>query len=139
MLGLIELTTVVGFMFLLLIVAVKPVREVLLNLDLEEYFEDGDTTGISYNIIHLMLFAIWLITPVLNLALVMLLLAGLFSVIILVAVDVVARILKLEVDDFDAWIIFVLLFIMITIIKPLTIICNHVQPAVDKLFRKIRM
>ena len=138
MLGLIELTTVVGFLLLLLIVAVKPVRDILLNLDIEEYF-DGDTTGISYNIIHLMLFTIWLIIPGINLVLVMLLAVGLFSVVILVAVDVVARILKLDVDDFDAWIIFVLIFIMITIIKPLTIICNHVQPAVDKLFRKIRM
>lgn len=136
MLGLIELTTVVGFLFMVCIVAVKPFREVLLSLDLEEYF-DGDTTGISYNVIHLMLFAIWLIIPGVNLALLMLLAVGFYSIVFLVIVDVIAKIFKLNVDDFDAWIIFVLMFVMITIIKPLTIVCNHIQPTVDKLARKI--
>lgn len=136
MLGLIELTTVVGFLFMICIVAVKPFREILLSLDLEEYF-DEDTTGISYNSIHLMLLAIWMIIPGINLVLSMLLTIGLFTVIFLVMVDVVAKILKLDVDEFDAWIIFVLIFIMITIIKPLTIVCNHIQPTVDKLAKKI--
>lgn len=136
MLGLIELTTVVGFLFMVCIVAVKPFREVLLSLDLEEYF-DGDTTGISYNVIHLMLFAIWLIIPGVNLALLMLLAVGFYSIVFLVIVDVIAKIFKLNVDDFDAWIIFVLMFVMVTIIKPITIVCNHIQPTVDKLARKI--
>lgn len=136
MLGLIELTTVVGFLFMICIVAVKPFRETLLSLDLEEYF-DGDTTGISYNVIHLMLFAIWLIIPGVNLALLMLLAVGFYSIVFLVIVDVIAKIFKLNVDDFDAWIIFVLMFVMVTIIKPITIVCNHIQPTVDKLARKI--
>ena len=136
MLGLIELTTVVGFLFMICIVAIKPFRETLLSLDLEEYF-DGDTTGISYNVIHLMLFAIWLIIPGVNLALLMLLVVGFYSIVFLVIVDVIAKIFKLNVDDFDAWIIFVLMFVMVTIIKPITIVCNHIQPTVDKLARKI--
>ncbi len=136
MLGLIELTTVVGFLFMICIVAVKPFRETLLSLDLEEYF-DGDTTGISYNVIHLMLFAIWLIIPGVNLALLMLLAVGFYSIVFLVIIDVIAKIFKLNVDDFDAWIIFVLMFVMVTIIKPITIVCNHIQPTVDKLARKI--
>lgn len=136
MLGLIELTTVVGFLFMICIVAVKPFRETILSLDLEEYF-DGDTTGISYNVIHLMLFAIWLIIPGVNLALLMLLAIGFYSIVFLVIVDVIAKIFKLNVDDFDAWIIFVLMFVMVTIIKPITIVCNHIQPTVDKLARKI--
>ena len=136
MLGLIELTTVVGFLFMICIVAVKPFREVLLSLDLEEYF-DGDTTEISYNVIHLMLFAIWLIIPGINLVLTMLLTVGFYSIVFLVIVDVIAKIFKLNVDDFDAWIIFVLMFVMVTIIKPITIVCNHIQPTVDKLARKI--
>ena len=136
MLGLIELTTVVGFLFMICIVAIKPFRETLLSLDLEEYF-DGDTTGISYNVIHLMLFAIWLIIPGVNLALLMLLVVGFYSIVFLVIVDVIAKIFKLNVDDFDAWIIFVLMFVMVTIIKPITIVCNHIQPTVDKLAKKI--
>lgn len=136
MLGLIELTTVVGFLFMVCIVAVKPFREVLLSLDLEEYF-DEDTTGISYNVIHLLLLAIWLIIPGVNLALLMLLAVGFYSIVFLVIVDVIAKIFKLNVDDFDAWIIFVLMFVMVTIIKPITIVCNHIQPTVDKLARKI--
>lgn len=136
MLGLIELTTVVGFLFMVCIVAVKPFREVLLSLDLEEYF-DEDTTGISYNVIHLLLLAIWLIIPGINLALLMLLAVGFYSIVFLVIVDVIAKIFKLNVDDFDAWIIFVLMFVMVTIIKPITIVCNHIQPTVDKLARKI--
>ena len=136
MLGLIELTTVVGFLFMICIVAVKPFREVLLSLDLEEYF-DGDTTEISYNVIHLMLFAIWLIIPGINLVLTMLLTVGFYSIVFLVIVDVITKIFKLNVDDFDAWIIFVLMFVMVTIIKPITIVCNHIQPTVDKLARKI--
>ena len=136
MLGLIELTTVVGFLLLISIITIKPFREVLLSLDLEEYF-DEDTTGISYNVIHLLLLDIWLIIPGINLVLSMLLTIGLFSVIFVVTVDVIAKSLKLDVDEFDAWIIFVLIFIMITIIKPLTIVCNHIQPTVDKLAKKI--
>lgn len=136
MLGLIELTTVVGFLLLISIITIKPFREVLLSLDLEEYF-DEDTTGISYNVIHLLLLAIWLIIPGVNLALLMLLAVGFYSIVFLVIVDVIAKIFKLNVDDFDAWIIFVLMFVMVTIIKPITIVCNHIQPTVDKLARKI--
>lgn len=136
MLGLIELTTVVGFLLLISIITIKPFREVLLSLDLEEYF-DEDTTGISYNVIHLLLLAIWLIIPGVNLALLMLLAVGFYSIVFLVIVDVIAKIFKLNVDDFDAWIIFVLMFVMVTIIKPITIVCNHIQPTVDKLVRKI--
>ena len=84
-----------------------------------------------------MLLAIWMIIPGINLVLTVLMTIGLFSVIFLVMVDVIAKILKLDVDEFDAWIIFVLIFIMITIIKPLTIVCNHIQPTVDKLAKKI--
>ena len=55
MLDLILDTTIFGFVMMLVLIVVSPIREFLLNLELEEYF-DGDTTGISYNVIHLLLF-----------------------------------------------------------------------------------
>ena len=43
MLDLILDTTIFGFVMMLVLIVVSPIREFLLNLELEEYF-DGDTT-----------------------------------------------------------------------------------------------
>ena len=136
MLDLITDTMLFGFAMMIVLIVVSPVREYLLSLELEDYF-DSDTTGISYNIIHLLLLALWFMIPGLNLVLLMLLNIALLVVILLIGANIVSKIFKLDIDTYDAWMVFVLMFVMVTIIKPITYACNYIQPSVDKLFRDV--
>ena len=137
MLDLILDTTIFGFVMMLVLIVVSPIREFLLNLELEEYF-DGGTTGISYNVIHLLLFMLWLMIPGLNLVLLMLLNIMVLSIIMLAGVNILRKVLKIDIEATDSWLVFVIIFVLVAIITPLIIVCNCIQPTVDKLFRSVK-
>lgn len=137
MLDLILDTTIFGFVMMLVLIVVSPIREFLLNLELEEYF-DRDTTGLSYNVVHLLLFMLWLMIPGLNLVLLMLLNIMLLSIIMLAGVNVLEKVLKIDIEATDSWLVFVIVFVLVAIITPLIIVCNCIQPTVDKLFRSVK-
>lgn len=137
MLDLITYTMLFGFAMMMVLIVVSPVREYLLSLELEGYF-DGDTTGISYNVIHLLLFMLWLMIPGLNLVLLMLLNIMVLSIIMLAGVNILGKVLKIDIEATDSWLVFVIIFVLVAIITPLISVCNYIQPTVDKLFRSVK-
>ena len=81
---------------------------------------------------------LWLMIPGLNLVLLMLLNIMVLSIIMLAGVNILRKVLKIDIEATDSWLVFVIIFVLVAIIIPLIIVCNYIQPTVDKLFRSVK-